>query len=392
MPDDPPRRSSLPTTRRFRDVLGHFATGVTIITAMDGDEPVGMAANSFTSLSLDPPLILFCVAHTSSHVAADRGSGHVRGEHPRRGPRGALATSSPRRAPTASARRRGASACRARRCSRRRSPTSTAGSRPSTPAATTRSSSVACSTSTCAKAPAPSCSSRAGTSACTTPDDDRRRRRARGARGRGVDPRRCRASGSCSACATAAHGLPVAVRRATRGSRCSSRWRCPVYELVLAVLLLVVDAAWPSYLALATFAVFTVVLVRRVVQATTGARATASAPRRASATCRSGRCCATRGSSCWRSMATGAATMQEPSAVFAHRCSSACGFRGGVGGAGGAHVNVVVLVGTDAAALGEAAQRARVRRHPRRGLRRRRHHPRRPRRPPRVRHRALRPP
>ena len=47
-------------------MLGHFATGVTIITAMDGEEPVGMAANSFTSLSLDPPLILFCVAHTSS--------------------------------------------------------------------------------------------------------------------------------------------------------------------------------------------------------------------------------------------------------------------------------------------------------------------------------------
>src|SRR5499427_3533171 len=55
-----------PDDRRFRDVMGYFATGVTIITAMDGDEPVGMAANSFTSLSLDPPLILFCVAHTSS--------------------------------------------------------------------------------------------------------------------------------------------------------------------------------------------------------------------------------------------------------------------------------------------------------------------------------------
>ena len=53
-----------PRRRRFRAVLGHFATGVTIITAMDGDEPVGMAANSFTSVSLDPPLVLFCVAHT----------------------------------------------------------------------------------------------------------------------------------------------------------------------------------------------------------------------------------------------------------------------------------------------------------------------------------------
>jgi 3-hydroxy-9,10-secoandrosta-1,3,5(10)-triene-9,17-dione monooxygenase reductase component len=55
-----------PDDARFRSVLGLFATGVTIITAVDDDEPVGMAANSFTSLSLDPPLILFCVAHSSS--------------------------------------------------------------------------------------------------------------------------------------------------------------------------------------------------------------------------------------------------------------------------------------------------------------------------------------
>ncbi len=40
----------------------------------------------------------------------------------------------------------------------------------------------------------------------------------------------------------------------------------PVYELALAALLLFVDAAWPSWLALATFAVFTVVLVRRIVR------------------------------------------------------------------------------------------------------------------------------
>jgi 3-hydroxy-9,10-secoandrosta-1,3,5(10)-triene-9,17-dione monooxygenase reductase component len=55
-----------PDDRRFREVLGHFATGVTIVTAIDGDEPVGLAANSFTSLSLDPPLVLFCIAQTSS--------------------------------------------------------------------------------------------------------------------------------------------------------------------------------------------------------------------------------------------------------------------------------------------------------------------------------------
>lgn len=55
-----------PDAAEFRRVLGQFATGVTIITAMDGDEPAGVAANSFTSVSLDPPLVLFCVARTST--------------------------------------------------------------------------------------------------------------------------------------------------------------------------------------------------------------------------------------------------------------------------------------------------------------------------------------
>lgn len=53
---------------RFRSVLGRFATGVVAITAVDSEtgEPTGLAANSFTSVSLDPPLVAFCVAHTSS--------------------------------------------------------------------------------------------------------------------------------------------------------------------------------------------------------------------------------------------------------------------------------------------------------------------------------------
>jgi 3-hydroxy-9,10-secoandrosta-1,3,5(10)-triene-9,17-dione monooxygenase reductase component len=55
-----------PDEASFRTVLGHFATGVTIITAMDGDEPVGVSANSFTSVSLDPPLVLFCAAKAST--------------------------------------------------------------------------------------------------------------------------------------------------------------------------------------------------------------------------------------------------------------------------------------------------------------------------------------
>jgi 3-hydroxy-9,10-secoandrosta-1,3,5(10)-triene-9,17-dione monooxygenase reductase component len=55
-----------PDPASMRTVLGHFATGVAIITAMDGDEPVGMACNSFTSVSLEPQLVLFCAAKSSS--------------------------------------------------------------------------------------------------------------------------------------------------------------------------------------------------------------------------------------------------------------------------------------------------------------------------------------
>ncbi|MGH9184344.1 MAG: flavin reductase family protein [Acidimicrobiales bacterium] len=51
---------------RFRHVLGHFASGVTVITALDDGAPVGLAVGSFTSLSLDPPLVLFCPGKTST--------------------------------------------------------------------------------------------------------------------------------------------------------------------------------------------------------------------------------------------------------------------------------------------------------------------------------------
>ncbi|MBN9622020.1 MAG: flavin reductase family protein [Actinobacteria bacterium] len=50
----------------FRRVLGHFPTGVTVITAHGEAGPVGMAANSFTSVSLDPPLVLICPAKSST--------------------------------------------------------------------------------------------------------------------------------------------------------------------------------------------------------------------------------------------------------------------------------------------------------------------------------------
>ncbi|MFW6774836.1 flavin reductase family protein [Nocardioides sp. CPCC 205120] len=59
----PPLRD-VPLTH-FRDVLGTFATGVVVVTALDEGEPVGMTVQSFASLSLRPPLVLFCPARTS---------------------------------------------------------------------------------------------------------------------------------------------------------------------------------------------------------------------------------------------------------------------------------------------------------------------------------------
>ncbi|AJT66401.3 Flavin-dependent monooxygenase, reductase subunit HsaB [Streptomyces lydicus] len=50
----------------FRSVLGHFASGVTVVTAPGDEGPAGFACQSFASLSLDPPLVTFMVARTSS--------------------------------------------------------------------------------------------------------------------------------------------------------------------------------------------------------------------------------------------------------------------------------------------------------------------------------------
>jgi flavin reductase (DIM6/NTAB) family NADH-FMN oxidoreductase RutF len=47
--------------RTFRDVIGRFATGVTVVTTTDGDSAVGMTANAVSSVSLDPFLVLVCV-------------------------------------------------------------------------------------------------------------------------------------------------------------------------------------------------------------------------------------------------------------------------------------------------------------------------------------------
>ncbi len=50
----------------FRRSLGNFASGVTVITASGENGPVGMSANAFSAVSLEPALVSFCVAHTST--------------------------------------------------------------------------------------------------------------------------------------------------------------------------------------------------------------------------------------------------------------------------------------------------------------------------------------
>jgi 3-hydroxy-9,10-secoandrosta-1,3,5(10)-triene-9,17-dione monooxygenase reductase component len=60
---------------RFRQVLGCFPTGVTVVTTVEGGVPVGMAAGSFFSVSLDPPLVGFCVMTTSNTWPAIERSG-----------------------------------------------------------------------------------------------------------------------------------------------------------------------------------------------------------------------------------------------------------------------------------------------------------------------------
>lgn len=60
----------------FRKAMGTFCTGVTVVTTTKGDTVVGMTANSFTSVSLTPPLVLVSVAKTSSMAASIREAAH----------------------------------------------------------------------------------------------------------------------------------------------------------------------------------------------------------------------------------------------------------------------------------------------------------------------------
>jgi flavin reductase (DIM6/NTAB) family NADH-FMN oxidoreductase RutF len=64
------------TAAEFRHAMGHFATGVTVVTSVDADgDPVGTTANAVTSLSLDPPLVLVCFDQASLTLEAIRTHG-----------------------------------------------------------------------------------------------------------------------------------------------------------------------------------------------------------------------------------------------------------------------------------------------------------------------------
>jgi 3-hydroxy-9,10-secoandrosta-1,3,5(10)-triene-9,17-dione monooxygenase reductase component len=65
-----------PEPGRFRQVLGHFCTGVTVITTLADGGPAGFTCQSFAALSLDPPLVLFCPSRSSATWPLIARSGH----------------------------------------------------------------------------------------------------------------------------------------------------------------------------------------------------------------------------------------------------------------------------------------------------------------------------
>jgi flavin reductase (DIM6/NTAB) family NADH-FMN oxidoreductase RutF len=62
--------------RTLRDALGCFATGVTVVTCLHDDVPTGLTVNSFTSVSLDPPLLLVCLHKMAASTGALTSASH----------------------------------------------------------------------------------------------------------------------------------------------------------------------------------------------------------------------------------------------------------------------------------------------------------------------------
>ena len=76
---NPPQRARTPvfSTQDFRTSLGMFATGVTIVTARDANgKRVGLTANSFNSVSMDPPLVLWSLSRAAGSVPAFTSGSH----------------------------------------------------------------------------------------------------------------------------------------------------------------------------------------------------------------------------------------------------------------------------------------------------------------------------
>ena len=76
---DEPKRHEYRTghdPRTLRDALGCFATGVTVVTCLHDGVPAGLTVNSFTSVSLDPPLLLVCIAKQAASAPALTSASH----------------------------------------------------------------------------------------------------------------------------------------------------------------------------------------------------------------------------------------------------------------------------------------------------------------------------
>jgi flavin reductase (DIM6/NTAB) family NADH-FMN oxidoreductase RutF len=67
-----PEQTKIGQRRLYREAIGHFATGVAIVTAQSPEGPVGMTANALCSLSLDPLLLLVCIDNSARTLAPIR--------------------------------------------------------------------------------------------------------------------------------------------------------------------------------------------------------------------------------------------------------------------------------------------------------------------------------
>jgi flavin reductase (DIM6/NTAB) family NADH-FMN oxidoreductase RutF len=70
------RRRRHPSSEEYREVIGHFASGVTVVTTAVGEERFGTTASAVTSLSVEPPMLLVCLNRESSTGAAIDRSGY----------------------------------------------------------------------------------------------------------------------------------------------------------------------------------------------------------------------------------------------------------------------------------------------------------------------------